>query len=73
MTREDGLELIKKSEGKIPRKYLKEFLKAAKITEDEFHKICDEFTNMELFKKDGNGNLIKDQDENLTKIKYDND
>jgi hypothetical protein len=26
-----------------------------------------------LFKKDGNGNLIKDQDENLTKIKYDND
>ena len=73
MTREDGLELIKKSEGKIPRKYLKEFLKAAKITEDEFHKICDKFTNMELFKKDGNGNLIKDQDENLTKIKYDND
>ena len=73
MTREDGLELIKKSEGKIPRKYLKEFLKAAKITEDEFHKICDKFTNMELFKKDGNGNLIKDQDDNLTKIKYDND
>ena len=73
ITREEGLKLVKKSEGKIPRKYLKQFLESAKITEVEFHKICDEFTNMELFKKDGNGNLIKDQDENLTKIKYDND
>ena len=72
MTREDGLELIKKSEGKIPRKYLKEFLKAAKITEDEFHKICDKFTNKNLFKKDGNNNLIKDKDGNLTKLYYDN-
>ena len=73
ITREEGLKLVKKSEGKIPRKYLRQFLESAKIIEVEFHKICDEFTNMELFKKDGNGNLIKDQDENLTKIKYDND
>ena len=73
ITREKGLELVKKSEGKIPRKYLKQFLKSAKITEEEFHKICDKFTNTELFEKDGNGNLIKDKDGNLTKIKYDND
>ena len=73
ITREEGLKLVKKSEGKIPRKYLRQFLESAKITEVEFHKICDKFTKMELFKKDGNGNLIKDQDENLTKIKYDND
>ena len=67
------MKLVKKSEGKIPRKYLKQFLKSAKITEEEFHKICDKFTNTELFEKDGNGNLIKDKDGNLTKIKYDND
>ena len=67
MTREDGLELVKKSEGKIPRKYFKEFLKAAKITEEEFHKTCDKFTNKDLFKKDDNANLIKDKDGNLTK------
>jgi N-acetyl sugar amidotransferase len=73
ITREEGLKLVKKSEGKIPRKYLKQFLKSAKITEEEFHKICDKFTNTELFEKDGNGNLIKDKDGNLTKIKYDND
>ena len=73
ITREEGLKLVKKSEGKIPRKYLKRFLKSAKITEEEFHKICDKFTNTELFEKDGNGDLIKDKDGNLTKIKYDND
>ena len=67
------MKLVRKSEGKIPRKYLKQFLESAKITEEEFHKICDKFTNMELFEKDGNGNLTKDKDGNITKIKYDND
>ena len=73
ITREEGLKLVRKSEGKIPRKYLKQFLESAKITEEEFHKICDKFTNTELFEKDGNGNLTKDKDGNITKIKYDND
>ena len=48
------------------RKYLKEFLSAAKITMEEFHKICDKFTNKELFQTDQNGNLVKDKDGNLT-------
>ena len=73
MTREHGLELVKIHEGKIPRKYLKQFLESAQITEEEFHEICDKFTTKELFEKDTNGNLIKDKDGNLTKIKYDND
>ena len=72
ISREDGLKLVKKHEGKIPRKYLKEFLKAGEITEEEFHKICDKFTNKDLFKSDKNGNLIKDKDGNLEKIQYDN-
>ena len=72
ISREDGLKLVKKHEGKIPRKYLKEFLKAAEITEEEFHKICDKFTNKDLFRSDKNGNLIKDKDGNLEKIQYDN-
>jgi len=65
-TREEGIELVKKHEGKIPRKFLKEFLKAAEITEKELHKICDKFTNKELFCTDDNGNLIKDENGNLT-------
>tara|TARA_B110000014_G_C20124868_1_gene598346 strand:+ start:4255 stop:5394 length:1140 start_codon:yes stop_codon:yes gene_type:complete len=66
ISRNEGIELVKKHEGKIPRKYLKEFLKAAEITEKEFHDICDKFTNVELFQTDQNGKLLKDKDGNLT-------
>ena len=66
MSREKGIELIKKYEGRIPKKFLKEFLKAAEISEEEFHKICDKFTNKELFLTDQNGNLVKDENGNLT-------
>ena len=66
MTREEGIKLVKEHEGKIPRKFFKNFLASAKITEKEFHEICDKFTNKELFQTDQNGNLIKDSDGNLT-------
>ena len=66
MTREEGIKLVKEHEGKIPRKFFKKFLESAKITEKEFHEICDKFTNKELFQTDQNGNLIKDSDGNLT-------
>ena len=73
ITREEGLRLVKQYEGKIPTKKLKEFLEDAELTFDEFIKICDKFTNKDLFKKDSNGNLVRDKDNNLTKIRYDND
>ena len=72
ISRKDGLKLVKKYEGRIPRRYLKQFLEASQITKEEFHKICDKFTNKDLFKSDKNGNLIKDKDGNLEKIQYDN-
>ncbi|MBL75322.1 MAG: flagellin modification protein, PseA [Chloroflexi bacterium] len=66
MNREEAIKLIKKYEGKIPTKYLKEFLKAANITINEFEEICDKFTNKELFQTDQEGNLLKDKDRNLS-------
>ena len=33
---------------------------------EEFHKICDKFTNKELFQTDQNGKLVKEKDGNLT-------
>ena len=45
---------------------MKEFLNAAEITMKEFHKICDKFTNKELFQTDQNGKLVKEKDGNLT-------
>lgn len=72
ISREEGLELVKKHEGKIPTKYLDEFLKQAEISYDEFIEICEKFTNFDLFKTDENGNLIRDNDGNIKKISYDN-
>ena len=72
MTREKGLELVKKHEGRIPVKYLDEFLKEAEISYDEFIIICEKYTNKKLFKKDKNGKLLRNQEGNIENNSYDN-
>ncbi len=64
ITREQGIELAKKYEGKIPRKYLDKFLKSADISEQEFHDICDKFTNKEIFLTNEDGSIKKDDEKN---------
>jgi len=66
MTREEGIKRVKEYEGKIPRKFFRKFLESAEITENEFHSICDKFTNRELFLVDDKGDLVKDDNGNLT-------
>ena len=73
LTRDEGLKLVKKYEGKIPTKYLNEFLTDFDLSEKEFFEICDKFTNKDLFKMDESGNLARDKDGNLEKINYDNE
>lgn len=77
LTRSDGMEIVKRHDGKFPWTYLdkpiEEILKPLDISVDEFIKICDQFTNKKLFLTDRNGNLIKDKKGNLTKINYDNE
>ncbi len=72
ITREEGLKLVKQYEGKIPTKYLEEFLDDTGLSYNEFIKICEKFTNKLLFKKDKNGNLLLDKNGNIEKIYYDN-
>jgi N-acetyl sugar amidotransferase len=76
LTRQDGLEAIKRLDGTFPWKYLgkplEEILRPLDITVDEFIKLCDKFTNKKIFKRDSSGALIKDRDGNLTKVNYDN-
>ena len=72
LTREEGLKLVKEYEGKIPTKYLQEFLEDFEMTFKEFLQICDKFTNKTIFKTDENGELIRDKDGNIEKIQYDN-
>lgn len=77
LTREDGLEIVKRQDGKFPWTYLgkslEEILKVIDMTVEEFIGICDKFTNKEIFVTDVNGNLIKDKHGNLIKKKYDNE
>ena len=54
------------------RKYLNEFLSDWNMSREEFLQIADKFTNKDLFKKDEDGNLIRDNSGNIEKINYDN-
>jgi N-acetyl sugar amidotransferase len=76
ITREDGLQLVIKHDGKFPWSYLgkplEEILRPLEMTVEEFVAICDRFTNKKLFVTDSRGNLVKDKRGNLTKINYDN-
>ncbi len=72
LNREEAMKLVREYEGKLPEKYLNEFLAQWDMSRDEFFKIADKFTNKELFKKDENGILHRDELGNLEKINYDN-
>lgn len=77
ITREDALSLVKKHDGKFPWTYLdkpiEDILSPLDMSVDEFVKICDRFTNKKLFLTDGDGNLVKDKNGNLTKVNDDNE
>ncbi len=76
LSREDGLNLVRKHDGKFPWVYLghplQEVLDEIDLTLEEFIRICDRFTNKKIFVTDSRGNLVKDRDGNITKINYDN-
>ena len=76
MSREDGLELVGKHDGKFPWTYLGvplgEILKDISMSLEEFQNVCDKFTNRKIFLSDRKGNLVRDPDGSLVKINYDN-
>ena len=76
LTRQDALEIVMRHDGLFPWEYLgkplKEILQPLGMTEDEFIRVCDKFTNKKIFKRDVSGVLLKDRNGNLTKLNYDN-
>jgi N-acetyl sugar amidotransferase len=76
ITREDGIELVRKHDGKFPWRYidktLQDILAPLDMTIDEFINVCDRFTNKSLFQVNGAGQLVRDQQGNLTRINDDN-
>jgi len=76
LTRTDALSIVRRLDGQFPWEYLgkslEDILEPLDLTVDQFIKVCDKFTNKKIFKRDANGNLVKDRHGNLTKINYDN-
>lgn len=76
LSREDGVSIAKNLDGTFPWEYLgkslKEILKPLNMTEDEFIKLCDKYTNKRIFQRDDSGQLIKNNDLSPIKINYDN-
>lgn len=76
LTRKQGVNLVKRHDGKFPWEYLgkslEDILAPLEMTVEEFVRICDRFTNKKLFVLDANGRLVKDKHGNLTRINDDN-
>jgi len=77
LTRREGLEIVRKLDGRFPwhylGKHLSDILHPLDLTVEQFISICDRFTNKKIFKKDSSGALLKDSKGNLAKINYDNE
>ena len=65
MTRDEGLELVKKYDGKYPHYAISKFIEFSNLSKFEIDKVIDSFTNPILFAQDENGNFIKDSEGNL--------
>lgn len=72
MTRSEGIDALRSTdEGKIPKKYIPDFLQYLGIDEKDFFNNLDRFTNKIIFKRDDEtGCLIKDHHGNLIRKYY---
>ena len=51
ITREEGVQLVRKFDEEFPQKYFKDFLEYISLTESEFHSILDKFRSPHLWEK----------------------
>jgi hypothetical protein len=76
IAREDALDMVRRHDGRFPWTYLgkslEDILEPLDMTVDQFVKIGDRFTNKKIFRRDANGNLLKDRHGNLSKVNDDN-
>lgn len=70
LSRDEGLRLAKKWEGKVPRRYLSDFMNFIGCSEEEFFETVNRFTNPYIFKRDSDGKFLRDQNQDLVKIDY---
>lgn len=68
--RETALRIVRNYEGKLPRKYMPDFIQFIGCREEEFFQTLDKFTNPKIFLRDKNGNFVRDENGDLIKIDY---
>ncbi len=73
MSRQEGLDLVKKYDGKYPHYGVKKFCEYTGLSKKEIDETIDAFTNKRIFVCDKRGNLVRDMAGNLIKINYDNE
>ena len=59
ITREEGIQLVKKYDQEFPKKYFNEFLEYINISENEFHNIIDKFRSPHIWMKKDNKWVLK--------------
>ncbi len=67
LTRSEGLELVKKYDGKYPHYAINEFIKYSGMNKKEIDEVIDIFTNPIIFKQNADGSFEKDNNGNLVK------
>lgn len=65
ISREAGVRLVQKYDGRYPHQAIRKFCEWVRITQDEFDQITDQFTNRHLFEQDRNGSFLRDIDGSL--------
>lgn len=73
ISREEGLELVKKYDGKYPHYAVRSFIEYSGMSKKEIDKVIDQFTNKQIFKCDKKGKPIRDIAGNLIKNNDDNE
>ena len=54
MTREEGIEMVKKYDGEFPDEYLDDYLRFYDMTEEEFFNVIDSFRSPDIWEKKDN-------------------
>lgn len=70
ISRDEAIKTVRQYEGRIPKKYIPDFLEYTGISEEEFYETLDRFTNYSIFLTDEEGELIRDEGGNLIKKDY---
>ena len=65
LTREEGLDLVKKYDGKYPHLSVNDFVEYSGLSKAEIDEVIDSYTNTVLFKQDAEGKFVRDNEGNL--------